>query len=100
MPDATTAQLTVDEAVDTAHATKDKAPVKTYRHFNISASVFANEGKNGNTYYTVTLERGYKDKNENWQHSSSFLRDEIPVASHLLVQAWTYVLEQEQKAKE
>ena len=93
MPTATTDEV----ATDVAEATTSKAPVATFRHRNISASVFANEGKNGGTFYSVTLERGFKDAEGNWQHSSSFLRDDVPVANRLLDQAWGYVLDQEAK---
>ncbi len=96
MTDAATLESPTDEAVDT----KSKAPLATFRSRNLSASVFANESKNGGTFHTVTLERAYKDADENWQHSSSFLRDEVPVAKHLLVQAWSYVLQQEATKKE
>ena len=92
---------TVDETIaDVSEATKSKGPVMTFRHRNISASVFANEGKNGGAFYSVTLEKGFKDAEGNWQHGSSFLRDEVPVANHLLDQAWGYVLEQEAKRKD
>ncbi len=96
MTDAATLESPTDEAVDT----KGKAPLATFRSRNISASVFANESKNGGTFHTVTLERAYKDADENWQHSSSFLRDEVPVATHLADQAWAYILQQEAKSSE
>ncbi len=39
----------------------------------------------------------YKDADDEYLHSSSFTRDEIPVARHLLAKAWNFILDAEAK---
>jgi hypothetical protein len=69
-------------------------PVKVFRVRGISASVFQNqstaEGRDG-VFYRVTLQRTYKDGAE-FKTTSSFNRDELPVARHVLQQAWEFIL--------
>ena len=72
-------------------------PLQTFRHRNISASVFENESKASGTFLSVSLQRAYKDANDEYQHSSSFTRDELPVVRYLLDQAWEYMLKAEVK---
>lgn len=72
-------------------------PVRTFRHRGISASVFENEThQNGQKirFYKVSLQRAFKQGDE-FKHNSSFGRDDIPIAIHVLQQAWQFVLEAE-----
>lgn len=85
--------ITLEEATsDVAVDTKSNKPVQTFRHKNISASIFENVAKTGGTFYVVTLQRTYKD-GEEFKHCSSFGRDEIPVAQYVLAKAWEFMLE-------
>jgi hypothetical protein len=84
---------------DTMAQTKNQAapnkPVKTFRLRGISASVFLNETyQEGQPmrFYKVSLQRTFRQNGE-FKHNSSFGRDEIPVAVHVLQQAWAYILE-------
>ena len=79
---------------DAAAESTGNKPEKVFRHRNLSASIFRNEAKNGGKFYSVVMQRAYKDGDE-FKHSSSFTRDEIPVVRHLLDLAWKYVLEAE-----
>ena len=72
-------------------------PVKTYRFRGISASVFENHAKaNGRdvTFHKVSLQRTYKD-GDDWKTTTSFGRDDLPIARLLLEQAWQFILEAE-----
>jgi hypothetical protein len=90
---------TVEKAVDQAAAAESKKPVKVFRHRAVSASIFANRGKkDDDIWYSVSLQRAYKVGDE-FKHSSSFTRDELPVARHLLQQAWAFILDQETSQK-
>ena len=83
---------TVEKTSDAASEAAGNKPVQVFRHRQLSASIFENEAKNGGTFYSVSLQRAYKDGDE-YRHSSSFSRDEIPVARHLLQNAWAFILE-------
>ena len=72
-------------------------PVKVFRFRGISASVFENTTHAENQplrFFKVSLQRAFKQDGE-FKHNSSFGRDDIPVAMHVLNQAWQFILEQE-----
>lgn len=84
-------------AKETSPARDTNAPVQTFRLRGISASIFENRTKNGDrtvTYFKVALQRTYKD-GDGWKTTSSFGRDDLPIARLLLERAWQYVLDAE-----
>ena len=80
-----------------ATASKNK-PVKVFRVRGITASIFANQTKNGDAFHKICLQRTYWD-GEKYQTSDTFGRDEVPIALHLMMQAWQFVLTTEEAAK-
>ena len=71
-------------------------PVETFRKRGVSVSVFANEGKDkSRPLYKVALQRTYKKDGE-FRTTGSLSREDIPVARHLLEQAWESVMEREE----
>lgn len=76
--------------------TKNK-PVHEERLGRIKAAVWANETENG-TRYGVTLERLYK-KNEKWQSSESFGRDDLLLLARVLDRVHTWLFENEREEK-
>ena len=75
-------------------------PVKVFRLLGISASVFANRPfKGSNTpFYKVSLQRTYKDGDE-FRTTTSFSRDDLPVADLLIRRAWEFILESEMEGR-
>ncbi len=72
-------------------------PVRVFRLRAISASVFENHAKTDErdvTFHKVSLQRTYKDGDE-FKTTTSFGRDDLPVAKLLLEQAWQFILETE-----
>ena len=72
-------------------------PAKTFRLRGISASVFANAAKGGDRevpFHKVSLQRTYREDDE-WKTTSSFGRDDLPIAKLVLDQAWQFILETE-----
>jgi len=72
-------------------------PVKVFRLRGISASVFANVAKTKDrevTFHKVSLQRTYRDGDE-FKTTTSFGRDDLPVAKLVLEQAWQFILETE-----
>ena len=72
-------------------------PVKVFRSRGVSASVFANHAKSDGrdiTFHKVSLQRTYKDGDE-WKTTTSFGRDDLPVARLLLDRAWEFILDAE-----
>ena len=72
-------------------------PVKTFRVRGISASVFENTthaDSQSVRFFKVSLQRAFKQDGE-FKHNSSFGRDDVPVAMHVLHKAWQFILDQE-----
>jgi hypothetical protein len=72
-------------------------PVKVFRVRGVSASVFQNQSSNEGketTFFKVSLQRTYKDGKE-FKTTTSFSRDDLPIARHVLQQAWEYILGEE-----
>jgi hypothetical protein len=76
-------------------------PVKTFRLRGVSASAFQNhtESKGRDvTFHKVSLQRRYRDGDE-WKTTSSFSRDDLPIARLLLERAWQFILDSEAKSR-
>lgn len=52
-------------------------PVATYRDGRLKATLWANENRDGDTYYTVNLAKVYEDRNGKLQETNSFSDSEI-----------------------
>lgn len=86
-------------AKETSSASENHKPVKVFRLRGISASVFANRAKSGErnvTFHKVSLQRTYRD-GDSYKTTTSFSRDDLPIAGHLLKQAWAFVLDAESR---
>ena len=71
-------------------------PVAKFKAGQISAALWENEitAKNGHkaTLLKATVERRYKDRDGNWKSSSSFSRNEIPLAIYCLQKAFEKII--------
>jgi hypothetical protein len=78
-------------------------PEKKFRAGAISATVWQNIGQNKKTgeevaYRTISLQRGYQDKNGQWQNTNSFRINDLPRAAVVLKQAYEYLVTRQQDA--
>ncbi|MBW2992419.1 hypothetical protein KY345_04345 [Candidatus Woesearchaeota archaeon] len=71
-------------------------PEMKFRAGAISATVWQNKGQNKEgqptEYRTISLERGYKDKNGEWKSTNSFRINDLPRASLVLNEAYRYIV--------
>lgn len=63
----------------------------------ISATVWKNTGKSKKTgedveFRTITLQRAYKDKNDEWQHTNSMRVNDLPKAALVINKAYEYLV--------
>ncbi len=75
-----------------------KGPLKKFRAGQISCALWENEAKvNGRMVRMLkaTVERRYKDKNNEWQSSGSFGRNEIPLAIYCLEKAFEAIVDEQ-----
>ena len=78
-----------------APAAKNSKPVETFRHRKISVAVFENKSQKGGTFFTTSVQNRYKPDDGDWQTTNSFMRDELPVLTELVRQAYAFILEKE-----
>ncbi len=67
-------------------------PLKKYRAGAVSATVWNNTAKDGESEYkTVTLERGYKDAEGVWHSANSLRASDLPKANLVLQKAYEFL---------
>ena len=67
-------------------------PIHEIRLGKVKAAIWANDTCSG-VRHNVTIERLYKD-GDDWKSTSSFGRDDLPLASKVLDQVHTWIFEQ------
>jgi len=68
------------------------APIKKFRAGPISATVWNNHAKEGESEYkTVSFERNYKDKEGAWKTTTSLRMNDLPKAALVLQKAYEYL---------
>jgi hypothetical protein len=78
-----------------APAAKKSKSVQTFRHHTISASVFENKSQKGGTYFSDSVQKRFKPDEGDWQTTTNFMRDELPVLQELVRQAYAFILVKE-----
>jgi hypothetical protein len=78
---------------------RPKQPVKKFRAGGITATLWENKGEfkgQENTFVSVVLRRSYKDKENQWQESDSFRKNDLPKAILVLNKAFEYIAMKEE----
>lgn len=77
-------------------------PEKKFSTGAISATIWKNSGKSKTgqdvDYRTITLQRRYKDKSDQWQSTNSLRVNDLPKASLVLNKAFEYLVLRENDA--
>jgi hypothetical protein len=71
-------------------------PVQEIRLGRIKAAIWANETDNG-IRHNVTFSRLYKPEGGDWQDSTSFGRDDLPLVAKVADMVHTWIFEQSQE---
>jgi hypothetical protein len=70
-------------------------PEKKFKAGPVSATIWKNEVKNKDgekgAYYSVTIDRSYKDKSDKWQTTNSLRINDLPRAGLVLDKAFEYL---------
>lgn len=84
-------------------ASTGNKPEKKFRAGAISATVWRNHGQNKNgepvIFKTVSLERNYMDKNEEWKSTHSFRVNDLPKVALVSNKAYEYIVMSNADAK-
>ncbi len=75
-------------------------PIKRFGAGAIQIAVWENETKEGGKYNTISLQRSYKDKNDEWKSSGSFRVNDIPKAILTLQKTYEYIMLKDQTSEE
>lgn len=65
-------------------------PATSIRAGGVKATVWENQTKDGNSYYSITLSRSYKD-GEEWKETNSYYRDDLPKVELVTRKAFEYI---------
>lgn len=68
----------------------ENKPIHRIRIGVIGAAIFENRSDEGQTFYNVQFDRGYRD-GENWKRTKTFGRDDLLVLAKVADMAHTYV---------
>lgn len=74
-------------------------PERKFKAGAVSATVWKNEKTNNGqsfAFFTITLERSYKDKNGEWQKTNSLRINDLPKAAMVLNKAYEFTVLKEQ----
>ena len=70
-------------------------PEKKYRVGGVTATVWKNSNKNKDgvefELFSISLERSYKDKDDNWKKTNSFMSEDVSKAILVLKEAYRYI---------
>ena len=78
-----------------------QTPIAKFRAGQVAAAVWANDVEVKGRTVTIlkaTVQRRYKDKDDNWQSSGSFSRNEIPLAIYCLQKCFEKIIEKQGEA--
>ena len=78
-----------------------QTPIAKFKAGQVAAAIWANDVEVKGRTVTIlkaTVQRRYKDKDGNWQSSSSFSRNEIPLAIYCLQKAFEKIIEKQGEA--
>ncbi len=71
-------------------------PVKKIVVGGIQAAIWENSGRDGKPFYSVSLDKRYKDSNNEWKSSSSLKATDLPKAILALEKAYEFMVLKEQ----
>ena len=66
-------------------------PIKKFAVGGIQIAIWENQSKEGNNYYSVSFDRRYKDKNDEWKSTTSMRANDIPKAVLALEKAYEFL---------
>ena len=69
-------------------------PINVFRRRGVKVSVFENR-TGQSVWHKVTVQKIYRDEQEQWKTGTSLGRDDLPIAQLLLGKAWDFILDRE-----
>jgi hypothetical protein len=79
-------------------SSEKNVPVAEFRINGVKAVVWKNDTRNG-AMFNTKLVRVYKDKDDEWQETTSLGRDDLLIAAKALDEAHSFILAEEREAR-
>ena len=82
----------------------ENKPEKKFSTGAVRATIWKNSGKNKTTgeaveYRTISIDRSYKDKNDEWQSTNSLRVNDLPKAALVLNKAYEFIVLKDSEAQ-
>jgi hypothetical protein len=71
--------------------TVNEEPVARVRHWPITLSIWQRESAEGRPYFTFSLQRSYRDQNNEWQNANSFFAAHAQHLKTAIDDAWRWI---------
>jgi hypothetical protein len=87
---------------EVANMPENNKPIKKFRAGAISAAIFKNEAvRDGSisVFYTIVIDRVYKDKQDQWQRTNSFRFMDLANIKYVSDKAFEFLTEMRNEAK-
>jgi len=76
---------------DSSHSNNRAKPVHEIKLSHIRASIWRNGGKGKDCWYRVSIASRYRDDQQQWKDSTSFLRDDLPLVIKAAEMAYAWI---------
>ena len=87
-----------EESADVAPA--GHAPEHKVHYGRVDVAVWRRQAEDGRAWYSFTVSRSYKDRDDKWQRTSSLDEEDMLPAARALERAYDWVQEQRQAARD
>jgi hypothetical protein len=67
-------------------------PLKQFRLGALSVAVWERRNDKGDVWFTATPQRAYKNQAEEWDYTTSFDANDLPVVAALMNQAFSFIV--------
>lgn len=67
------------------------APAMKLRDGTIQATVWRNTSTSGQTFYSVSITRSYRNGDDTWRQTESLTQDDLLAAAELLREAYSWI---------
>ena len=75
-------------------------PEKKFRAGAVTATIWKNQTEDNKEYSTVSFERSYKDKNDEWKTTNSLRVNDLPKAAMVISKAYEFLALNDREAEE
>ena len=75
-------------------------PKRKYSAGSVVASIWQNQAKDGSEFFSVSLDKRYKDADGQWKSSSSFKNSDLPKAMLVLQKSYEFMVLKEDTLSE